>query len=142
MKKQIAASLALAAGLAFLAAGCTASESDAKPSPTTKSTGSPVHEERYNKCIDDRATVLASDVKRDGKITVGDCAEVSVVGAATPGSTIEVGTVKLLVVEADGATVHAGTAERIVIPGGHNTVTHTGDAQVEDQGAENTVTAS
>lgn len=142
MKNQIAASLALVTGLALLATGCSASGQDAKPTPSPSSTKPAVQEERYNECIDDRATILASDVERSGTITLGDCAEVSVVGAATPGSTIEIGEVKLLVVEADGATVHAGKTERIIVPGAHNSVTHIGEAQVEDQGAENTITAA
>ncbi|WIB26927.1 hypothetical protein [Curtobacterium sp. MCSS17_015] len=142
MKKQIAALSAVTAALALLVTGCTGSAPDAKQTPTAGPSSAAAQEETYNECIDGRATVLASDVERGGEITLGDCDEVSVVGAAAAGSSIELGAVKLLVIEADGATVRAGAVGRIVVPGAHNTVTHTGEATVDDQGVENTVTKS
>lgn len=139
MKKQLTASLVIAAGLAVLASGCS---SDAPaPKPTEKPTASATAPEvTYNECVDGKATVLASAAERDGSIELGDCAEVSVVGAATKGSTVQLGTVTLLVVEADSANIRAGAVERIVVPGSHNTIAHTGDAAVDDQGTDNTIT--
>lgn len=141
MKKQLMASLVLAAGLAVLVSGCSSDEPE--PKSTQKPTPSPTAtapEVRYNECVDGKATVLASDVEKGGSFELGDCAEVSVVGAANPDSTIKLGAVTLLVVEADAAVVHAGTVERIVVPGSHNEITHAGDAAVDDQGTDNEVT--
>jgi len=139
--KQVATSLALAASVTFMLAACSTTERhpDRTPSPTSTAAA---HEETYNKCIDDRATILASDVERGESIKLGNCAEVSVVGAATQNSTIEIGAVELLVVEADGARVQVGSAERIIVPGSHNEITHTGDAHVEDLGEENSIAAA
>jgi len=142
MTKQITGSIALAVGLSLLSAGCSGAGHDDHPTPKAKPSHTAEQEVTYDECVDDRATVLASNVSRDGRITIGDCAEVSVVGAATPGSTIELGAVKLLVVESDGATIRLDRAERIVIPGNHNTVTHSGEPEVDDQGTGNTITAS
>lgn len=142
MKKQITGSLALAVGLSLLSAGCSGAAHDDRSTPKAKPSPTGVQEVTYDECVDGRATVLASDASRNGRIAIGDCNEVSVVGAASPGSTIELGRVELLVVEGDGATIHLDRVDRIVVPGNHNTVTHVGESEVDDQGTGNTITAS
>ncbi|MBT2502628.1 DUF3060 domain-containing protein [Curtobacterium sp. ISL-83] len=139
-KKHLIAMLALAT---VALAGCSTNADGPDPSrsvkPSAKATSAPV-ETVYDKCEGGQATVLASHVEKGKKLTLGDCANVSIVGAGVNGATIELGAVDTLVIEGDSVATTVGSAKKIVVAGQKNAVTYGGEAEVQDEGKENTIT--
>ncbi|MDM7885756.1 hypothetical protein QUG92_11630 [Curtobacterium sp. RHCKG23] len=132
----VALSLGLALAATLTACSGAATNDKASKSTSPAPTRSPSTE--YNVCKDGVARILASDLTADDEFSL-DCDRVSIVGAATPGSTIELGAVSKLVVEGDGVIVHAASAKEIIVPGSRNTITHGGESTVQDIGQDNTV---
>jgi len=143
MKRKTVATVALGAALAAALTGCSGGATPDKtssptPSPTKTSAA---NETVYNECIDGLATIDASDATAEKPLTVGDCTHVSVLGAAKDGSTITLGAVEDLLVEASGATIDVKSAKSITVPGSDNTVKYSGEAEVQDLGQDNTISA-
>lgn len=141
MIRKTAVSLVLGAAFLTALAGCSSTSTPGPTSSPKPSHTTPVTETVYNECVDGLATVDASDLSADEPFTLGDCAQVSVLGAAKDGGTISLGAVDSLLVEASGATIEVQGAKTITIPGSDNTVTYGGTAEVQDLGTGNTATA-
>lgn len=143
MNRKTVVTITLGAALAAALTGCSGGESpDKASSPTPSPTGTSVTNEIvYNECVDGLATIDASDATAEEPLSVGDCTHVSVLGAAEDGSTITIGAVEDLLVEASGATIDVESAKSITVPGSDNTVTYSGEAAVQDLGQDNTVSA-
>lgn len=142
MNRTIATALTLGLALLTLTAcsGAPTHEQKDTPGPTV------THQTRestptvYDECVDDLATIDAARVKAGTTFSLGDCAHVSVVGQASKGTTIELGTVEDLLVEGSGTTVSVASAKSITVPGSDNTVIHDPGAEVQDLGKGNTLT--
>lgn len=138
MNRTTVITMALGTALVAALTGCSSTGNPDKapsPSPTKTSAAS---ETVYNKCVDGLATIKATDKE---PLTLGDCAHVSVLGAAKGGATITLGTVEDLLVEASGATVDVQSVTSITVPGSDNSVTYSGQATVQDLGQNNTISA-
>jgi hypothetical protein len=143
MKRKTVLTIALGTALVAALTGCShGANPDKTSSPTPAPTKtSAANETVYNECIDGLATIDASDATAEKPLTVGDCTHVSVLGAAEDGSTITLGAVEDLLVEASGATIDVKSAKSITVPGSDNTVTYSGEAAVQDLGQDNTISA-
>lgn len=143
MNRKTVVSIALGATLVAALAGCSGGanpDKTASPTPSPTKT-SAANETVYNECIDGLATINAKDATAKKPLTVGDCTHVSVLGAAEDGSTITLGAVEDLLVEASGATIDVESAKSITVPGSDNTVNYSGEAAVQDLGQHNTIAA-
>jgi hypothetical protein len=143
MKRKTVLTIALGTALVAALTGCSGGANPDKtssPTPTPTKT-SAANETVYNECIDGLATIDASDATAEKPLSVGDCTHVSVLGAAQDGSTITLGAVEDLLVEASGATIEVKSAKSITVPGSDNTVTYSGAAAVKDLGQDNTISA-
>lgn len=143
MNRKTVASVALGAALIAALAGCSGGgtpDKSASPTPSPTKT-SAANETVYNKCIDGLATINAKDATAEKPLAVGDCAHVAVLGAAEDGSTITLGAVEDLLVEASGATIDVQSAKSITVPGSDNTVKYSGETAVKDLGKGNTISA-
>lgn len=141
MNRKTVVTIALGAALAAALTGCSGGsnlDKTSSPSPTKTSTA---NETVYNECVDGLATIDATDATAKKPLTVGDCAHVSVLGAAEDGSTITLGAVEDLLVEASGATIDVESVKSITVPGSDNTVKYSGEAAVQDLGQDNTIAA-
>ncbi|KTR11734.1 hypothetical protein [Curtobacterium luteum] len=142
-RTHVMTALATAVLAAVALTGCTAGgDSKAEPSkkPSASATAKP-EKTVYDKCEDGFATILTTNTDAGETFTLGDCANVSIVGPGAEGSRFEIGAVDTLVVEGDQVTASVASAKKIIVAGKGNTVTHGGDAEVQDDGADNTVTA-
>lgn len=143
MNRKTIVTIALGATLVAALTGCS---NGANPDKTVSPTPSPTktsaaNETVYNECIDGLATIDASDATAEKPLAVGDCTHVSVLGAAEDGSTIKLGAVEDLLVEASGARIDVKSVKSITVPGSENTVKYSGEAAVKDLGQGNTITA-
>ncbi|QCR42509.1 hypothetical protein C1N91_02065 [Curtobacterium sp. SGAir0471] len=141
MNRMTALTVALAITSIVSLAGCSNSadpDKAASPSPTRTSAA---NETVYNTCVDGLATIDAAHFTAEKPLDLGDCTHVSVLGAAKDGSTITLGAVEDLLIEASGATIHVDSAKSITVPGSDNTVQYSGETAVQDLGQGNTITA-
>ena len=135
--------LALGAALVATLAGCSGESTPSKTkTPAAAPTQSSVPAETvYNECKDGLATIDLGEIEAGKPLSLGDCAQVSVVGKGAADVRVELGTVGGLVVEASNAVISVQQASSVIVPGSGNTVSYGGDAQVQDLGADNTITA-
>jgi hypothetical protein len=143
MKRTTVLTIALGTALVAALTGCShGANPDKTSSPTPAPTKtSAANETVYNECIDGLATIDATDATAKKPLALGDCTHVSVLGAGADGSTITLGAVEDLLVEASGATIEVASAKSITVPGSDNTVTYSGEAAVKDLGQNNKVSA-
>lgn len=141
-KRTLISTITLAVVAAAALTGCSTAQDDKKasPSPSASATTKPI-ETVYDKCVDGAATLLTTNTGAGKTFSLGDCANVSIVGAGAKGSSFELGTVETLVVEGDSVTVSVASAKKIIVAGQQNDVTYGGQAEVVDDGAKNTITA-
>lgn len=143
MKKHITSAIATTVACAALLVGCSSTPDGgtAKTSePTASETAAP-NETVYDECTDGTATILASNPEKGATFELGDCGTVSIVGQATEGSSIHLGTVDVLVIEGDDTDVEVDAAKKIVLAGSDNHVVHGGTPEVVDEGTGNKATA-
>lgn len=140
MQKKLAAAIALALISAGTLAGCSSADDSAQPSKTPQSSATAKPDATvYDECVDGSATILTTNTEKGKQFELGDCANVSIVGLGTKGSSFELGAVETLVIEGDEVTATVATAKKIIVAGKDNTISYGGDAEVVNDGKGNTI---
>lgn len=144
-KRTLIPTLALAALTIATLGGCsTAPDPEPSGSASASSNASvtvkPV-ETVYDECIDGSATILTSNTGKGEEFSLGDCANVSIVGAGNGGSSFAIGSVDLLVVEGDDVTASVADAKRIIVAGQRNSIRYGGSPEIVDDGEGNVLSA-